>query len=132
MGNHENPTVIPPRLEVVQETCGRCDNLPIALAAWKRQINVTESQAGKNGDWAAVQVAVVALSESLVQMNGNWRVGKGDLYGFHGATQVGDKYSRQIGISITYAEAGGKSTASSRQSTRQPPGSDAVFIILCQ
>jgi len=40
-------------------------------------------------------------------MDGNWRVDKGDLYGFHGATQVGDKYSRQIGISITYAELGG-------------------------
>jgi hypothetical protein len=71
MGNHEDAAVIAAGLEAVQEARSCSDDLSLAPATWKGQVNMTASQAGEIASRAAVQVAVVALSETLVLMDGS-------------------------------------------------------------
>lgn len=75
--------------DVGQETRGRLDDLPVALATGKRHVDVAHAASFDLRRGRAVQVAVVALAQARIEYDGDAGAAKGDLGGLDRPCEIG-------------------------------------------
>jgi hypothetical protein len=127
--DQQNAAVVPADSQLGEELSGLTDNLPVALAAGKRHVDMRCPFGFEIRDRRAVELTVIALSQPRVLEDRNLAAVERNRGGLDRPGEIGHEDGGKTVVAAPDTEVPRVRDALVRQLTWQPPGGGAGFVV---